>query len=104
MTLTCFDSHHGRPVELVDFSHDPAVFGSRLVPNKKTDSRVLDKFSPFIIDIDSIIDVYVPIRRLLSYTKSNPGVVPMICFTCSIHFVSFTILPRPSGVNTIIEP
>ena len=34
----------------------------------------------------------------------NPGVVPMICFTCSIHFVSFAILPFPSGVYTIIEP
>ena len=28
----------------------------------------------------------------------------MICFTCSIHFVSFTFLPFPSGVNTITEP
>ena len=27
----------------------------------------------------------------------------MICFTCPIHFVSFTLLPVPSGVNTIIE-
>ena len=28
----------------------------------------------------------------------------MICLTCSIHFVSFTLLPFPHGVNTIIEP
>ena len=35
---------------------------------------------------------------------SIPGVLAMICFNWSIHFVSFTILRIPSGVNTIIEP
>ena len=39
VALTCFHSHHGRPVELVDFSHDPAVFGSRLVPNTLRESQ-----------------------------------------------------------------
>ena len=34
-----FDSHHGRPVELIPFSHDPAVLGSRLVPNTLCVSR-----------------------------------------------------------------
>ena len=28
----------------------------------------------------------------------------MICFTCSMHFLSLTMLPFPSGVNTIIDP
>ena len=36
---TCFDSHHGHPAELIDFSHDPAVLGSRLVPNTLCVSR-----------------------------------------------------------------
>ena len=39
----------------------------------------------------------------LSYIMSNPWVLQMICFTFSIHFMSFRILSFPSGVNTIIE-
>ena len=81
MTLTCFDSHHGRPVELVDFSHDPAVLElkARSQHSMRITGKLIpescDKFSPFIIDIDSFIDVYVQYGRLLSYTMSNPGVV-----------------------------
>ena len=48
----------------------------------KTDSRVALEFLLFIVDIDTIIDVY-------AYTMSNPGVLAMIRFTWSIHFVSF---------------
>ena len=33
MLKRVFDSDHGRRDELVAFSHDPAVLGSRLVPN-----------------------------------------------------------------------
>ena len=50
---------------LIDFSHDPAVLGSRLVPNTlcaswgKLIPEPLSIFRPFIVDIDSIIDVYV---------------------------------------------
>ena len=41
-----------------------AVLGSRLVPDtlcvsRETDSGVALEFSPFIVDMDSIIDVYV---------------------------------------------
>ena len=36
--------------------------------------------------------------------RCNRGVVTMICCTCSVQFLSFTILLLPSGVNTIIEP
>ena len=52
----------------------------------KTDSRVVLKFSPLIVDTDSIIDVYVQ-----NVSSSVIHDVAMICFTCSIHFVSFTI-------------
>ena len=31
--------------------------------------------------------------RLLCHTQSNPGVVSMICCTCSIHLLSLMILP-----------
>ena len=35
----CFDAHHGLLVELIPFSQDPAVLGSRLVPNALCVSR-----------------------------------------------------------------
>ena len=70
----------------------------------KTDSRVALEFSPSIVDVHSIMWRLRPIRGLLCNTISNPRVLAMICFTLSIHFVSFTILPFQSGVNTIIEP
>ena len=52
--------------------------------HKKTDSRIIFKFSPFIVDMDSIIDVHV------QYVNSSVihNVEYPICCTCSIQFLS----------------
>ena len=57
--------------------------------DRKTDSRIVFKLLPLIVDIDSIIDVHVQhVGAPLSYTMSNPGVLAMICFTFSMQFLS----------------
>ena len=72
--------------------------------DKKTDSRIVFKLLPLVVDIDSIIHVHVqhvgsPVIHNVEYWSALHSL-----FTCSMHFLSLTILPFPSGVNTIIEP
>ena len=68
--------------------------------DRKTDSRIVFKLSPLIVDTDSIIDVHV--QHVGSPVVHKCRILE--CFTCSMHFLSLTILPFSSGVNPIIEP
>ena len=63
------------------------LFPTLLSYHGKTDSRVALKISPFIVDIDSIIDVYVQyVGSVIHNVESWCARLAMICVTCSIHF------------------
>ena len=53
-----------------------------------TKLRIVFKLSPLIVDIR--------LHHRHPRPTSNPGVFSMICPTCSMHFLSLTILPFPS--------